>query len=317
MNYSVIIPFFNEEKNVESVLNDLLKSLKSLSGTKRNFEIILVDDCSKDDTLHKLKLFSSSDFKTLIIKHKTNQSQSSAILTGINHSNYENIITLDGDGQNNPNDIINLISKFENGIDMVIGWRKKRKDDYFKKILPSIIANYFVRLFTKSKIHDHGCALKVFKKDKIDDLTNWGDFHRLLAARFASNNYLVEEVVVEHRHRIYGISNYGFNRVAYVILDLLYIKLFKNYKTKSIYIFGIFSLVSFLFSISVFTLMIILKFLYNYSFISTPLPILAVFLFMSGTMFLFIGFVSQLIISQNENVRKADNQDTIERIEIS
>ena len=316
MNYSVIIPFYNEEENIESLLNDLFESLKNLSGVKRNFEIIFVDDGSKDNTFNKLKKFSISKFKTIIIKHKTNQSQSSAILTGINNCNYENIITLDGDGQNDPNDIINLIDKFEHGSDMVIGWRKKRKDSFFKKIFPSIIANYFVRLFTNSKIHDHGCALKIFKKNKIDDLTNWGDFHRLLAARFASNNYLVEEVVVKHRHRIHGISNYGFSRVAYVILDLLYIKLFKNYKTKSIYIFGIFSLISFLLSVCVFMFMIFLKIFYNFSFISTPLPVLAVFLFMSGLIFLFIGFISQLIITQDTQARKISNEVSIEKIEI-
>ncbi len=317
MNYSLIIPFFNEEKNIETLLNEVFQSLKNLSDSNRSFEIIFVDDGSKDNTFENLKNFSQGAFKTKIIKHKTNKSQSSAILTGINNSKYENIITLDGDGQNDPNDIINLIQTYEKGSDMVIGWRKHRKDNFFGKILPSLIANFFVRFFTGSKIHDHGCALKIFKKNKLDDLTNWGDFHRLLAARFASNNYLVEEVTVNHRQRIYGESKYGFRRVVYVILDLLYIKLFKNYKTKSIYIFGFFSLISFLLSFSVFLLMLILKFFYNSSFISTPLPVLSVFLFMSGIIFLFIGFVSQLIISHNVQPVKKNDDNEEEKIEIS
>ena len=316
MNYSLIIPFFNEEKNIQSLLNNLFVSLNNLNNENRNFQIIFVDDGSKDSTFEKLKIYSDKKFKTIIIKHKTNTSQSSAILSGIKNSKYENIITLDGDGQNDPSDIQKLIEEFEEGPDMVIGWRKFRKDNLFKKIIPSIVANYIVRFFTGSKIHDHGCALRVFKKDKLDELTNWGDFHRLLAARFTSNNYIVKEIQINHFHRVHGVSNYSFNRIAYVIMDLLYIKLFKNYKTKSIYVFGLFSLISILLSLVVFLIMLILKFFYQSSFISTPLPILAVFLFMSGIIFLFIGFVSQLIISQSDINKKDLNNDS-EIIEVN
>ena len=316
MNYSLIIPFFNEEKNIQSLLNNLFASLKNLNNENRNFQIIFIDDGSKDNTFEKLKIYSDKKFKTIIIKNKTNTSQSSAILSGIKNSKYENIITLDGDGQNDPSDIQKLIEEFEKGSDMVIGWRKFRKDNLFKKIIPSIVANYIVRFFTGSKIHDHGCALRVFKKDKLDELTNWGDFHRLLAARFTSNNYIVKEIQINHFHRVHGVSNYSFNRIAYVIMDLLYIKLFKNYKTKSIYVFGLFSLISILLSLVVFLIMLILKFFYQSSFISTPLPILAVFLFMSGIIFLFIGFVSQLIISQSDINKKDLNNDS-EIIEVN
>ena len=316
MEYSLIIPFFNEEKNIESLLNKLFISLKDLNKENKNFQIIFVDDGSKDNTFENLKLYSDKKFKTIIIKHKINTSQSSAILSGIKNSIYENIITLDGDGQNDPSDIKKLIEEFEKGPDMVIGWRKFRKDSLFKKIIPSIAANYIVRFFTGSKIHDHGCALRIFKKNKLDELTNWGDFHRLLAARFTSNSYTVKEVQINHFHRIHGLSNYSFNRIEYVIMDLLYIKLFKNYKTKSIYLFGLFSLISILLSLLVFVIMLILKFFYQSSFISTPLPILAVFLFMSGIIFLFIGFVSQLIISQSTKEKK-DLNHSLEIIELN
>ena len=203
MNYSLIIPFFNEEKNIQSLLNNLFASLKNLNNENRNFQIIFIDDGSKDSTFEKLKIYSDKKFKTIIIKNKTNTSQSSAILSGIKNSKYENIITLDGDGQNDPSDIQKLIEEFEKGSDMVIGWRKFRKDNLFKKIIPSIVANYIVRFFTGSKIHDHGCALRVFKKDKLDELTNWGDFHRLLAARFTSNNYIVKEIQKVSKKTIY------------------------------------------------------------------------------------------------------------------
>ena len=316
MNYSVIIPFYNEEKNIDNLLDKILLNLNQLKNNNRNFQLILVDDGSFDMTFEKLKSKNLKDFSTILIKHKDNYSQSSAILTGISNSKFDNIITLDGDGQNDPNDIEKILNLYEKGSDMTIGWRKNRKDNFLTRTLPSYLANFLVRVFTNSNIHDQGCALKVFKKDKIDDYTDWGDFHRLLAARFSNNNYNVNEVVVSHHKRINGKSNYGFNRIIYVLLDLLYIRLFKNYKSKSIYLFGSFSFLSFLLSFLVFLLMIYLKYVYGTSFILTPLPILSVFFFMSGLIFLFIGFISQLIINQSKYNDKRRNTIS-EKIEIS
>ena len=316
MNYSVIIPFYNEENNIDILLDKILLNLNKLKNDNRNFQLILVDDGSNDKTFEKLKLKDFKDFSTILIKHKDNFSQSIAIFTGISNSKFENIITLDGDGQNDPNDIEKILDVYEKGSDMTIGWRKNRKDNFLTRILPSNLANLLVRLFTNSQIHDQGCALKVFKKDKIDDYTDWGDFHRLLAARFSNNNYKVNEVVVSHHKRINGKSNYGFSRIIYVLLDLLYIKLFRNYKSKSIYLFGTFSFLSFLLSFIVFLVMIYLKYVYGTSFILTPLPVLSVFLFMSGIIFLFIGFISQLIINQSRYNDKQKNTIS-EKIEIS
>ena len=315
MNYSVIIPFFNEENNIESLLKKILINLKKMKNVNRNFQLVLVDDGSNDNTFEKLKSFDLKEFSTTLIKHKDNYSQSAAILTGILNSKFDNIITLDGDGQNDPNDIEKILNLYEKGSDMTIGWRKDRKDNFITKTLPSYFANFIVRIFTNSRIHDHGCALKVFKKNKIDDYTDWGDFHRLLAARFSNKNYKVNEVIVSHSERIYGKSNYGFSRIIYVLLDLLYIKLFKNYKSKSIYMFGIFCFLSFLLSFIVFLLMLYFKYAHGTSFILTPLPILSVFFFMSGLIFLFIGFISQLIINQSKKNYKSDDNIS-EKIDI-
>ena len=246
MNYTVIVPFYNEAKNISSFNNELINNLKKIDNEKRNLEIVYVDDGSSDETFNELKKLSTNTVETLIIKHRTNLSQSAAINTGIGQSKYENIVILDGDLQNDPNDLTKMILEFEKGTDMVIGWRKHRKDNFFYRTLPSNIANFIVRLFSRSKIHDHGCAFKILKKEIIDDFTNWGDFHRLLAARLANNGYQVNEIEVKHNSRIHGRSNYGFGRILKVIIDLLYLKFFKNYKTQSIYFFGLFSFFSFL-----------------------------------------------------------------------
>jgi glycosyltransferase involved in cell wall biosynthesis len=307
MNYTVIVPFYNEEKNVSRFNNELIKNLEKSNTNNRIFEIIYVDDGSIDNTFQELKKLNSNSIATILIKHRSNLSQSAALNSGISHSKYENIIIMDGDLQNDPEDLLNLINEFEKGIDMVIGWRKNRKDNFFFKTLPSVIANYIVRLFSKSKIHDHGCAFKIFKKEVIDDLTNWGDFHRLLAARLANNGYEVKELEVKHNSRIFGSSNYGFSRILKVLIDLFYLKFFKNYTRQSIYFFGLFSFFSFTLSFIFFVYMIVLKFVYETSFIQTPLPLLVTFLLMAGIIFLFIGILAQLIINQGNKTVSKDN----------
>ena len=308
MNYTVIVPFYNEEKNISSFNNELINNLKKIHDGERNLELIYVDDGSNDETFNELKKLSTNTVETLIVKHHTNLSQSAAINTGIGQSKYENIVIMDGDLQNDPNDLAKMVSEFEKGTDMLIGWRKHRKDNFFSKKLPSAIANFIVRLFSRSKIHDHGCAFKILKKKIIDDFTNWGDFHRLLAARLANNGYQVNEIEVNHNYRIHGRSNYGFGRILKVIIDLLYLKFFKNYKTQSIYFFGLFSFFSFFLSVLFFIYMIVLKYFYATSFIQTPLPLLVIFLIMVGLIFLFIGILAQLIINQgNKEVTTESN----------
>jgi len=308
MNYTVIVPFYNEEKNISSFNNGLINNLKKITNTDRNFEIIYVDDGSKDNTFVELKKLTSNICETIIIKHRTNLSQSAALNTGISESKFENLIIMDGDLQNDPDDLLNMVSEYEKGTDMIIGWRKNRKDNFFTRTLPSVVANYIVRVFSKSKIHDHGCAFKIIKKNIIDDLTNWGDFHRLLAARVANNGYEVKEMIVKHKNRMFGKSNYGFSRILKVLIDLLYLKFFKNYKRQSIYFFGLFSFASFALSFIFFIYMIVLKYSYDTSFIQTPLPLLIIFLIMIGLIFLFIGILAQLIINQgNKNITKYNN----------
>ena len=308
MNYTVIVPFYNEAKNIPSFNNGLINNLKKIDNEKRNLEIVYVDDGSSDETFNELKKLSTNTVETLIIKHRTNLSQSAAINTGIGQSKYENIVIMDGDLQNDPNDLAKMVSEFEKGTDMLIGWRKYRKDNFFSRTLPSNIANFIVRLFSKSKIHDHGCAFKILKKYVIDDFTNWGDFHRLLAARVANNGYRVDEIEVKHNRRIHGNTNYGFSRTLKVFIDLLYLRFFRKYKTQSIYFFGLFSFFSFLLSILFFIYMLILKYIYGTSFIQTPLPLLVIFLIMVGLIFLFFGILAQLIINQDsKNTNKESN----------
>ena len=316
MNYSIIVPLYDEEENVKLLNKELVDVIITLQKSKdRIFELIFVDDGSKDNTFKELSSIKNGiDIPTVLIKHRKNLSQSGALLTGISKSKYENLIFLDGDLQNDPNDLNELIEKYETGFDMVVGWRKKRKDPFLNRTLPSLIANSVVRFFTDSKIHDHGCALKVFKKEISESIQEWGgDFHRLLAARTADMGFKIAEVVVNHRSRKFGKSNYGFSRVVKVLMDLIYLGFLKN-KRKSLYYFGLFGFASIFCSFIVFCFMMYLKYGLGGSFILTPLPMLAVTFFLLGVNFILIGIIAQLITVKNEEDQKNINKKFIETI---
>tara|TARA_Y100000590_G_scaffold459175_2_gene615617 strand:- start:10193 stop:11128 length:936 start_codon:yes stop_codon:yes gene_type:complete len=303
MQFSIIVPFYNEDKNISIFHKELLRVLKKLDK-KHVFELIYVDDGSTDNTRKELKKIKKIKFNTKIIFHNRNYSQSAAIQSGINESKYNNLIFFDGDLQNDPSNLPKMISKFlKKDLDMVIGWRKKRKDNFSRKI-SSLIANGIVNLLTSSKIHDNGCALKILKKEILSNMSLWGDFHRLLAARLSELGAKIDEVEVNHRNRQHGVSKYNFYRVFNVLIDIIFIKLFYNNKKKSLYVFGNFSLISFLISFSSLFYMFYLKIYEHKSFIATPLPLLTSISFLIGLVFLSIGTITNVLENASEQNKK-------------
>ncbi len=303
MNFSIIVPFYNEQNNISLFHREIVKAIDKIEK-KHKFEIIYVDDGSTDNT--KKELLKLKRKKTLfkLILHKKNYSQSHAILSGVNECKFENIIFLDGDLQNDPRDIKKLINHYiKNKLDMVIGWRKKRKDN-FLRTTSSIIANKIVNNFTNSKIHDNGCALKILKKKLLSDMNLWGDFHRLIAARLTELGANIQEIEVNHRERKSGKSKYGFSRIFNVLIDIIFIKLFYNNKRKPLYVFGNFGLISFVISFCSLTYMIYLKIYLGKSFITTPLPLLTSISFLIGLVFLSIGTITNLL----ENITGSMNR---------
>ena len=290
MNFSIIVPLYNEGENITNLNDEILKVIKILlAENKFNFEILYVDDGSSDNTLEILKSLKNV-VSTTIIKNNKNFSQSVSILNGIEASAFENIILLDGDLQNDPNDFIPMIKEYiKNENTVVHGYRKYRKDPYWSKILPSKFANYIVRKLTNSKISDHGCSLKIFNKKIIETENFFGDFHRLFAAQI-SKDVEVIEIEVNHRPRIKGKSNYGFERVIRVLIDLIFMN-FSKKERSSFYTLGTLGLISFFFSFVSLIYMFFLKIIENKSFIETPLPILFVFFTLSGFIFFSLNLV--------------------------
>jgi hypothetical protein len=222
-------------------------------------------------------------------------------MNGMEESSYNNIILLDGDLQNDPKDIIKMVDVYSQKENILVhGYRKNRNDPYLTKILPSKIANYIVRKFTNSKILDHGCSLKIFDKRMINLNDFFGDFHRLFAAQI-NKNIEVIEMEVNHRPRQKGISNYGFERVFRVLIDLIFIGFFKKERS-SFYTLGILGLFSFLFSLVSLFYMFYLKFFVNKSFVDTPTPLVVIFFTLSG----FIFFSLNLVLEKMKNILKND-----------
>lgn len=311
MNYSIIIPIYNELENLTELIKEINLFILFNTNKSKKFEVIFIDDGSTDDSHNFLKNFKDFRFNGKIIKHRKNYSQSSAILSGIDNSIYDNIIIIDGDLQNDINDVHKLIEKFENGCDLVVGNRIKRKDNFLTKKLPSYIANSLVRFFFNSKIRDNGCALKVFKKKLISQDYPWGDFHRLLSSRMDNLGFIIDQIDIKHRERKQGKSNYGLSRINNVIIDIIFHKFFFNYERRVIYLFGKLSIYSFICFIISTIYMFYLKFNEDISFIQTPMPLISIFFLFFSALIILIGLIGQLIIMNSE---KSNSKKIIEEI---
>ncbi len=228
---SLVIPLYNEEENIQQLLKNIDEALEALK-----FEMILIDDFSTDKTVSEIKKLNHPKVK--LIELRKNYGQSSALAAGFDNANGDYIITLDGDLQNDPMDILPMLQKLqEEDWDVVVGIRNKRKDSFVKK-LPSKIANFLIRKATKLNIKDHGCALKVFKKEIAKELNLYGEMHRFIGLLAYLNGARVGEINVKHHHRIHGKSKYGLGRTFKVVNDILLILFQRNYLQKPLYLLG-------------------------------------------------------------------------------
>lgn len=298
---SIIIPVYNEFKSLKELHGRLTKTLSSLNKT---YEIIFVDDGSTDDTFKTLK--ELSDIK--IIKLKRNFGQTIALATGIKKAQGDIIITMDGDLENEPEDIPLLLSKIEEGYDVVSGWRKNRwENSKITRKIPSAMANRLLSRVSGVKINDAGCTLKVYKKELFDNLSFSGDMHRLFLAYMAKQGAKIAEIPINYTPRKHGKSNYGISRTLDVIVDVIAFYFFEKFHNKPFRFFGAIGMFSFLASFLSFALMIILRLAYKITFIETPLPTLAVTFGIVGFQLVLMGLIAELIHRTNkENHQNSD-----------
>ena len=279
---------YNEQGNAGLLIDRIRESMGNL-----RYELILIDDASKDGTVKEIK--EKNDPNVVLIELKKNYGQSSAMMAGFDYASGDYIITLDGDLQNDPSDIPAMINLLEEGeFDLVVGKRQKRKDSSVRTI-PSRIANFIIKKTTKLNISDQGCALKVFTKDPAKDLNLYGDNHRVISLMAHLNGARIAEMPVKHHARQFGVSKYGMNRTFKVINDLLLVLFNKKYLSKPIYLFGNIGLITFALGALINIYLLILKILGN-EIGGRPLLILGVLLIFIGIQFFTTGIIIDMLM---------------------
>lgn len=231
---SVVVPVYNEEESLAKLHADLLDSLAQLD---RSYEIIYVDDGSRDASFDLLSGFAAQDSSVKVVRFRRNFGQTAAMTAGMDAAHGEIIVPLDADGQNDPKDIVRLLEKIDEGYDVVSGWRKKRQDHIWRKI-PSRVANGLISRVTGVALHDYGCSLKAYRASVLKDVALYGEMHRFIPAYAFMAGGKVTEIVVDHHPRLAGESKYGFGRIQKVALDLLVARFLGKFGQKPIYFFG-------------------------------------------------------------------------------
>jgi len=290
---SILIPVYNEEGNLSLLYEKLVAALKKVG---RPYEVIFVDDGSSDGTMEILLDLREKNPNVKIISFSRNFGQTAALSAGIDSSKGDIIIPMDGDLQNDPEDILMLLQKIEEGYDVVSGWRKGRKDPFLTRRLPSIIANKIISWIGGVYLHDYGCTLKAYRRDILKNIRLYGEMHRFIPIYAQWIGARVSEIPVRHFQRGSGSSKYGMSRVFKVILDLMVVKFLVSYSQKPIYVFGGLGLLMILGGFFSGVYAIYLKLFKEVSFILTPLPLLCVLLLVLGFLSILMGFLAELLI---------------------
>jgi glycosyltransferase involved in cell wall biosynthesis len=235
MDYSVVIPVYNEEENVEILHGEITRAMERLDG---RYEVIYVDDGSSDGTYARLRTLAREDPHVVVVKFRGNFGQSAAMSAGFRRARGGVIISMDGDLQNDPADIPRLVEKLREGHDVVSGWRKDRKDKVLLRKIPSWLANRLICHVTGVRLHDTGCSLKVYRRDILKAISLYGELHRFIPALARMQGAGIEELAVNHRARIHGRSKYNLTRTFKVLMDISTLNLFLKYLNRPQVYFG-------------------------------------------------------------------------------
>ena len=290
---SVVAPLYNESQNVGPLVEWILEALGPYPGT---FEVILVDDGSRDDTWHRVAAASAANPRVRGIALGRNVGQTAAMMAGVDYAEGHIIIPMDGDMQNDPEDIPRLLAKLEQGFDVVSGWRQDRKDSPIKRNFVSRVANRMISSISGVHLHDYGCSLKAYRKDVIKGVRLYGEMHRFIPIYASWFGARIAEIPVLHHPRQNGVSKYGLGRIVKVILDLMVVNFLSKYAGKPMYLFGAAGLFILLISVLTGGWAVYLKLVEGVSFISTPLPLLVVMTGVTGFMCILMGLLAELLI---------------------
>jgi glycosyltransferase involved in cell wall biosynthesis len=300
---SLTVPVFNE-RDALGPLFEKICTVMNRHGLA--WEIIFVNDGSTDGSGKLLDDLAAKFPEVKVVHFRRNFGQTAAMMAGFDFATGETIIPMDGDGQNDPEDIPRMLAKLDEGFDVCSGWRKDRQDNALQRNLPSILANKLISAVSGVDLHDFGCSLKAYRAEVIKGVRLYGEMHRFLPIYAKWHGARICELPVSHYARQSGKSKYGLERVLKVLMDLVTVKFLDKYMLKPMYLFGFWGLVFFVASF-LFTLWTLYMRTQGWFFTSTPLPMMAVFSFMTGMICVLMGLLAEMITrtfheSQNKSI---------------
>ena len=294
LNLSLVVPVYNEEKNLPLLIDAIRAALEPLPYT---WEVVLVDDGSEDSSLQVMTQLAEEYSEHLrVVSFRRNFGQTAAIAAGLDYAKGEIIILLDADLQNDPADIPMLLEKLDEGYDLVSGWRKQRQDTYLTRTLPSNLANWLISRVTGVPLHDYGCTLKAYRREVLEGFRLYGEMHRFIPVFAHSVGARITEVPVNHHPRRFGKAKYGLERTLKVVLDLFTVKFLVSYSSKPIYLFGGAGLVLIFVSSAMLLFLGVRRILISTSVLLSPIFPLAIMLLIMGFQSLLMGLIAELLV---------------------
>jgi len=290
---SVFLPVYNEAENLLPLHDKLTRALEALG---RSYEILYIDDGSTDASMARLREIALLDARVRVIAFRRNYGQTAAMSAGIDYARGDILIPMDADLQNDPADIGRLLTRLDEGYDVVSGWRKERKDPWLTRRLPSLLANRLVSRIAGITLHDYGCSLKVYRREALTDVKLYGEMHRFIPVYAAWAGARVTEIPVSHHARQAGHSKYGLSRTGKVLFDLITIKFMSSYLTKPLYLFGWAGALCLLVSLISFAFALYFRIVEGVHLNRMPLATLSMIMFAMGVQFIFMGLLAEMIV---------------------
>ena len=289
---SIVLPVFNEEGNLEILHREIKEVLDSI---KKKYEIIFVDDGSRDKTNLVLEKIKSNDNNVKVITFRTNFGQTAALDAGMKAAKGKVIITMDSDLQNDPKDIPRMLEILDKGFDIVAGWRANRKDTFSKRFI-SKGARFLRKLILKDKLQDSGCTLRAYKKECMNGLNLYGEMHRFIHILMKQKGFRIAQMKVNHRKRIHGQTKYTFSRTLKSLLDMALLKFWLQYSKRPIHFFGgigfFTGAIGFLIAIYLTSIRLFM----HQPIANRPMLLLAILLMVLGAMFFIFGLMADILV---------------------
>jgi glycosyltransferase involved in cell wall biosynthesis len=294
IRYSIVVPFYNEQENVPPLY---MKLTEVMDGVGDTYELVFVDDGSKDDTFKVLSEIYEHDRRVNLVRLRRNFGQTAGLKAGFDFARGEVIISMDGDLQHDPEEIPRFLEKIEEGYDLVSGWRHHRRDHWLMRQVPSRIANWLMAKLSGIDLHDFGTTFKAYRREIIQEIQLYGELHRFIPALASSTGARIAEVPIENLERKSGKSNYGIGRTIRVFLDLIIVKFLLDYSTRPLQFFGLLGIGGTGLGSLLGCFLLYEKFYQNRPIMTEhgPLMLLAVALFISGAQFISMGLLGEII----------------------